>query len=136
MRNKSVKRQEIQLLLYYLGPSNVELFILSHERASQRPELPPAIQGDFALSFYKFQNYYLQEMLQGLCGLGKGSSEFYETLFELVGVRNEEKGAFWEQNISLALLYNIEAISETSLSCSAEILRFWKISVLAGFSDM
>ena len=27
---------------------------------------------------------------------------------------NEDKGAFWEQNISLALLYNIEAISETS----------------------
>ena len=55
---------------------------------------------------------------------GERSSEFYETLFELEGVRNEEKGAFWEQNISLALLYNIEAISETSLSCSAEILRF------------
>ena len=55
---------------------------------------------------------------------GEQSSEFYETLFELEGVRNEEKGAFWEQNISLALLYNIEAISETSLSCSAEILRF------------
>ena len=55
---------------------------------------------------------------------GERSSEFYETLFELEGVRNEEKGAFWEQNISLALLYNIEAILETSLSCSAEILRF------------
>ena len=45
---------------------------------------------------------------------GEQSSEFYETLFELEGVRNEEKGAFWEQNISMALLYNIEAILETS----------------------
>ena len=45
---------------------------------------------------------------------GERSSEFYETLFELEGVRNEEKGAFLEQNISLALLYNIKAISETS----------------------
>ena len=45
---------------------------------------------------------------------GEQSSEFYETLFELEGVRNEEKGAFLEQNISLALLYNIKAISETS----------------------
>ena len=45
---------------------------------------------------------------------GEQSSEFYETLFELEGVRNEEKGAFWEQHISLALLYNIEANSETS----------------------
>ena len=44
---------------------------------------------------------------------GERSSEFYETLFELEGVRNEEKGAFLEQNISLALLYNIKAISET-----------------------
>ena len=44
---------------------------------------------------------------------GEQSSEFYETLFELEGVRNEEKGAFLEQNISLALLYNIKAISET-----------------------
>ena len=45
---------------------------------------------------------------------GEQSGEFYETLFELEGVRNEEKGAFLEQNISLALLYNIKAISETS----------------------
>ena len=45
---------------------------------------------------------------------GEQSSEFYETLFELEGVRNEEKLAFLEQNISLALLYNIKAISETS----------------------
>ena len=45
---------------------------------------------------------------------GERSSEFYVTLFELEGVRNEEKGAFLEQNISLALLYNIKAISETS----------------------
>ena len=41
---------------------------------------------------------------------GEQSSEFYETLFELEGVRNEDKGAFWEQNISLAFLYNIEGI--------------------------
>ena len=45
---------------------------------------------------------------------GERSSEFYDTLFELEGVRNEEKGAFWEQNISLTLFYNIAAISETS----------------------
>ena len=49
-----------------------------------------------------------------LIAKGERSSEFYETLFELEGVRNEEKGAFLEQNISLALLYNIKAISETS----------------------
>ena len=45
---------------------------------------------------------------------GERTSEFYETLFELEGVRSEEKGAFWEQNICLALFYNIKAISETS----------------------
>ena len=27
---------------------------------------------------------------------GEQPSEFYETLFELEGVGNEEKGAFWE----------------------------------------
>ena len=45
---------------------------------------------------------------------GERSSEFYETLFELEWVRSEEKGAFLEQNISLALFYNTKAISETS----------------------
>ena len=45
---------------------------------------------------------------------GERSSEFYETFFELEGVRGEEKGAFLEQNISLALFYNTKAISETS----------------------
>ena len=45
---------------------------------------------------------------------GEQSSEFYETLFELEGDRSEEKGAFWEQNICLALFYNTKAISETS----------------------
>ena len=39
---------------------------------------------------------------------GEQSSEFYETLFELEGDRSEEKGAFWEQNISLAWFYNVE----------------------------
>ena len=44
---------------------------------------------------------------------GEQSSEFYETLFELEGVRSEEKGAFWKQNIRLAMFYNTKAISET-----------------------
>ena len=39
---------------------------------------------------------------------GERSSEFYETLFELEWVRSEEKGAFLEQNISLALFYNVK----------------------------
>ena len=39
---------------------------------------------------------------------GERSSEFYETFFELEGVRGEEKGAFLEQNISLAVFYNIK----------------------------
>ena len=39
---------------------------------------------------------------------GERSSEFYETFFELEGVRGEEKGAFLEQNISLALFYNVK----------------------------
>ena len=58
---------------------------------------------------HSFCTYVLDKDLKG-----ERSSEFYETLFELEGVRNEEKGAFLEQNISLALLYNIKAISETS----------------------
>ena len=45
---------------------------------------------------------------------GNGQVNFMKHFFELEGVRNEEKGAFLEQNISLALLYNIKAISETS----------------------
>ena len=45
---------------------------------------------------------------------GEQSSEFYETLFELEGDRSKEKGAFWEQNICLALFYNTKAILETS----------------------
>ena len=56
----------------------------------------------------------LQDGNSGRHTKGERSSEFYETFFELEGVRGEEKGAFLEQNISLALFYNTKAISETS----------------------
>ena len=36
---------------------------------------------------------------------GEQSSEFYETIFELEGVRNEENGAFLEQNITILRLF-------------------------------